>query len=281
MIQYHPQKCLLCSSEKSETIIVFHSPDQYETSIGVEPDGYFRRWVCCSDCGFYYSQYSRADGMIEKIYQNAYRNKGAAWRSVDAFQTFNNIIQLPEEESETKARVKWIKNRLETLCNCGLSGNPGGLLLDIGGGNGIFAYEFMDDIWRSYVMDPDENGLFIKERLGMPFVHGSYKSGSFDVKFDIISLIFVLEHLSRPDIILKDIRNDMQKDCFIYIEVPDAICFDKKDHRDDIFNSCHLWMFSPHSLTRLLYICGFEVFILERMRTKRGHFALMILAGLR
>jgi len=37
-------------------------------------------------------------------------------------------------------------------------------------------------------------------------------------------------------------------------------------------------MFDPETLTRLLKECGFEILALKRLKTMRGHFALMALA---
>lgn len=269
-------------NEKGNTLLIaYNVPDQYEIAAGVRPEGYFRRWVRCSSCGFCYSQYSRDEGVIDKIYHTSYRSKSSAWRDTDVVQMFEKIIRLPESESETKSRIRWIKDRLAELYESAMITKKGGLLLDIGGGNGIFAYEFQDKEWRSHVIDPDENGRFMEERFGIPFVQGNYVSGSFGFKFDLISLNFVLEHLPRPDIILGDVQNDMQNGALVYIEVPDAISFEKKKPEDDIFNSCHLWMFSPNTLTRLLDACGLEVFVMNRSKSKRGNFILNVLAGRR
>ena len=78
--------------------------------------------------------------------------------------------------------------------------------------------------------------------------------------------------------ILKQLRQDMYKESFLYVEVPDSISFSLKSADDDIFNSCHLWMFSAYTLTELLRQTGYEICTLKRVCTLRGHYALMALA---
>lgn len=275
------EKCIICHSPDSEDILSFNHPDQYEATVGVSEKDYFRKWVRCTGCGFSYSIYSRGEGVIDQIYTSAYRDANAGWRHGTTEEIFNKAINLPPEESETAFRVQWIKSKVETLWDSQLTEKtrPPYKLLDIGGGSAVFAYLFQDHQWQSYVVDANVSGDFIEKKLKIPFIQDYYKPGQFGVQFDLLSLVFVLEHLSDPEGILKMIASDLKKDSFLYIEVPDVINFEKKEHDDDIFNSCHLWMFSPDSLTKLLDRCGFKVQALDRVKTKRGHLALMVLAG--
>ena len=79
---------------------------------------------------------------------------------------------------------------------------------------------------------------------------------------------------------LKALAKDLIPGGLTYIEVPDAIAFDRLPADDDIFNSCHLWMFDPKSITFLLNSAGFELLYLRQTRAVRGHFALMTISKL-
>ena len=121
-------KCLICRSGKSKTVFSYIEPDRYELSVGVKKHkDYFRKWVRCVQCGFYYSVYSRAQDLISKIYASAYRSKDAAWRQDSPEERFRVITALPASESETKFRVAWIKNNVEDIWQNGLlkKGNYG------------------------------------------------------------------------------------------------------------------------------------------------------------
>lgn len=277
----NPRDCLICKSDEYRVVFSYDKPDQYEKSLRVREDSYHRKWVQCRQCGFYYSIYSREKNVIERIYTYEYRYKNSPWRKESPEELFKRITALPEEESETKFRVNWLKKNIYDIWKNGLLKKPTHPynMLDIGGGIGVFAYEFQDAEWAAHVIDPHYDSSFIKARLHIPFIQDYYKPNCFNCKFDLISLIYILEHHSDPVSLLGNLHNDMNKNSFLYIEVPDSICFQHKPAEDDIFNSCHLWMFSPNILTLFLDNCGFEVFSVHRMKTIRGHYALMVLAA--
>lgn len=271
--------CLLCQSSTHQVIVSYEQPDSYEKAVGVSVQGYFRKWVQCLECGFYFSVYSRPAEAIDKIYRSAYRTQGSAWRKASTEEIFRKVIALPDQESETKFRVRWIKERIARLRASGIVVLNGSVhsFLDVGGGTGVFAYEFQDDQWRAHIVDPSHEGQFVQRDYGIPYISDYYKPNVFGKKFDLITSIFILEHLRDPQDLLKKVYADLADQSFFYVEVPDCLAFQLKPLDDDIFNSCHLWMFSANTLTRLLGDCGFEVLSLERVITKRGHLAIMAL----
>jgi len=273
-------KCQICGCASSKQIFCYKKPDKYELSVGVKPGkGYFRKWVCCTRCGFYYSLYSRDTKILDSIYTLAYRSTASSWRKETPEERFKKIISLPAKGSETKFRIDWIKKSISNIWKDGVlkKGKAPFKMLDIGGGSGVFAYEFRDKNWKSYVIDPNKGSIFLR-KLGIPLVQESYKPGKFRYKFDLISLNYALEHMKNPEKMLKDLSGDMKKNSLLFIEVPDSLCFRHRPCGDDIFNSCHLWFFSPGSMSILLHSCGFEIVKLCRMKTIRGHYALMLLA---
>ena len=280
-LEINETACLICHSRDKKIVFSYQEPDQYEVAAGISKDGYYRRWVNCTGCGFYYSLYSRNSAVLDRLYTSAYRDKQSLWRQGSAEEVFERVVGLPKEESETKFRVEWIKKRINHAWNSGLVKRevPPYRLLDIGGATGVFSYEFQDKDWRSCVIDSDENGMFIESKLNVPFLQRKYAPNSFGFPFHLISMIFVLEHITDPVGLLQDLHYDMGPNSFLYIEVPDEASFKFKPPEDDIFNSCHLWMFGPHTLLLLLGSCGFEVMALNRTKTKRGHYSLMVLAG--
>ena len=275
--------CLLCHGKSSRIVFSYTRPDKYEAAVGVGPKDYSRKWVECKTCGLHYSVYSRPEKILDKIYLSAYRNKDSSWRGDSPEDICKKVAALPRGGSETKFRVAWIKKNIAELWKDGLArkGMPPYKALDIGGGSGVFAYEFRDIEWQTYIIDPAKNTAFIKTELRIPLIQRFYAPRSFKTKFTLISLIYVLEHVLNPILFLKNVRKDMGNNSFLYLEVPDAVSFRLKPPDDDIFNSCHLWMFNTRTLTTLLDLCGFEVLRLVRLKVIRGHFGLIALAGLK
>ena len=274
--------CLLCNSEftvKENTVVSYQKPDQYEIAVGINEDRYYRKWVKCSSCSLNFSIYSRPSNAFDYLYENLYRKVGAVpWRKLTTEQTFELVKNLPSEKSETIYRVNFIKNKISNLTESDLyPAKSRYKLLDIGGATGTFAYAFKDEQWESTIIDPDDAGKFI-QNYNVEFKQGWFTSKSFNFKFDLISIVFVLEHVVEPSLLLGEIDKSILPDGLVYIEVPDEVAFFKLDPSDDIFNSCHLFMFNPSSLERLLSQNNFEIMSLDRTRTVRGHFALTCLA---
>ncbi len=274
--------CLVCGSAQADTVFSYSEPDPYEVAAGITKENYYRRWMRCAPCGFYYSAYSRQPGQLAKLYESAYRGGDASWRRASPEKVFRDVIALPKEQSETHCRVQWIKSQIDRIWTAGIvtKGSPPYRVMDIGGATGVFAYQFQDENWKAYVIDPDENGQFIESQLKIPFVRKQYEPKSFPFTFDLISLVFVLEHIEDPVAVLRKVRCDMGPHSLLYIEVPSDLAFKLKSPGDDIFNSCHLWMFGPESMVRILSSCGFRAFALECTQTRRGHYSLMSIAGL-
>jgi len=280
---YTPGACLLCASPGFRVIQAYDAPDDYERAVGVTGSGsagYARAWVTCSDCGFCYSRYARDPEVLDRIYADAYRDRGAAWRQQSVAETFRQVVALPPEQSESHARIAWVKQEIAVLRATGLLGwRPAPWrLLDVGGATGVFAYLFQDPDWRAAVIDPSAAGAFIEHEHGIPYIAAPFAGDSFTEPFELIAMVFVLEHLRSPHELLAAARRNLHDGGLLYVEVPDAAAFARKPADDDIFNACHLWMFSPASLTRLLDQVGFEVCTLQRLRTLRGHYALRLLA---
>ena len=276
-----PQACLICGGERRAVIFSYDRPDDYEQAVGVGAEGYDRNWVACDGCGFRYSAYSRDPEVLDRIYEDGYRSTGSAWREEQTEALFERILALPPDQSETVQRIRWIKTEIKDLSAAGFfaaSGRPA-RLLDVGGATGIFAYSFKDEDWAVEVVDPGNQGAFV-EKHGVAYHQMCYGAAALPGAFDLISMIYMLEHVRDPDAVLAQARRDLTPGGLLYVEVPDAIAFSRKPAEDDIFNACHLWMFDPDSLSGLLSRRGFQVLALKRFQAKRGHFALVALAGL-
>lgn len=275
------RNCELCQSTEFAVLSSYNEPDNYEQLLDIATENYYRKWVKCENCDFIYSIYSRDVTAMDKLYSEIYRGNNVQWRTLSNKELFQKLIQLPETESETKRRVKWIKNNLEELTNSQIIqfDTTNKKLLDIGGGTGIFAYEFLEkDKWDSHIVDADPTGEYLEDEYNIKYVTNFYKPHLFEYKFDLISMVFSLEHISNPKTVLNTIKADMKDDSVLFIEIPDKIAFTHKNPNDDIFNSCHLWFFSPKSLIELLDQCGYECLTLARAKTFRGHYSIILLA---
>jgi SAM-dependent methyltransferase len=114
-------------------------------------------------------------------------------------------------------------------------------------------------------------------RLDIPFIEADlnrvedFFPAGLEIAFGFAS--HLLEHLVDPRSFLRQVRQRLRPDGYLYIEVPDNGYLRLADagvmpHRQ--FSIQHIQYFTPSSLTALVTSCGFVV---ERMETKRFAYA--------
>ena len=267
----YPQCCPFCLGHDYDTIFEYSNPDQYEERLGITSVSYYRSWVKCTTCGLLYSRYSRTDDIIHKIYTQDYRSSSSEWRIESSKDKFERIIQLSYKESETKQRVTWIKDHLRSL------NITGGNCLDIGGGSGVFAYEFSSKGWKVAVLDPDTHNTYLNQ-YGINVIN-DYLSDStnLDSKYSFVSLIFVLEHVNQPQSFLKYACASLEENGYLFIEVPSSNSISCRDKHDDVFNSCHLTLFDEKTLSMIAKSCGLDLVFIEEYTTMRNYLSLRAL----
>ena len=98
-----------------------------------------------------------------------------------------------------------------------------GTLLDFGCGNGAFlkAFAELNSEWKLYGYDLDETHQ--QEVLSIPNVEEFYYSNLDQIsqRFDLISMVHVLEHIPNPIKILQSLRRLLRPNGMILIQVPD------------------------------------------------------------
>ncbi|MBF0550751.1 MAG: class I SAM-dependent methyltransferase [Deltaproteobacteria bacterium] len=130
-----------------------------------------------------------------------------------------------------------------------------GRLLDVGCGNGAFLQSFnrLFPKWRLSGFETNENHR--KDILDLPGAEG-FHSGSLDrveSLFDIISMTYVIEHLSDPTCVMKTIRRLLNPGGILFIQTAHFI-----ENPFDLTVRDHCSHFSLDSLDIAVKQAGFE-----------------------
>jgi 2-polyprenyl-3-methyl-5-hydroxy-6-metoxy-1,4-benzoquinol methylase len=178
-------------------------------------------------------------------------------------------IQLRDKEFYDNSREDICRNIAE------LTGKPlkGMEVLDIGCGWGQALLAFQEKGMICYGFDPAPEGVEYASKKGLNVVRaGMEKMDVFDGKrFDVVTLTDVLEHLSDPVSVLKEIRTRLLKPGgILFIDVPNEfnpfqICGQKTHGLDPwwVAPPGHLNYFTPKTLKNLLRGTGFKVLCAE------------------
>lgn len=171
--------------------------------------------------------------------------------------TFNN----PNLDVSIDLCRLWAKERLATLKKYIISGR----LLEFGAGTGEFLYTAAQAGFYSV-------GLDIFSRLRKENYHpmlsiitADVRYFRADVPFDVVAALHLLEHFSKPYEFLTSIRENLKKNGYLLVEVPNFASLSRfvlKRH-ETCFVPYHYLYLTPKSLVTLLENAGFKILELQ------------------
>ena len=241
--------CYMCGKGVFMVLFDYITPDKYEKWVGLNKIS--RQWGLCVKCGFVQSFRNYPLGDLEAIYKAGYRHP--VFRGESMATTYHRIMVLKYEESENDQRCDWVRSHVEP-CK----------ILDIGSGLGVFPVKM--DYFGFDVECVEENVDSIAFIRGLG--HECYNKIP-KKKYDMVSLIHVVEHIEDPIPFLRGIKSNVGT--WLFVEVPDAKEFKYLSKNHDEFNSCHVKFYTKDTLTTIIERSGFKVtHITEKYYKERG-----------
>lgn len=139
----------------------------------------------------------------------------------------------------------------------------GGRLLDVGCSIGSFLGLARDEGWDAEGVELNADAAAIAEKTYGIKIHNQKLEdvGFPDEHFDIVTLWGVLEHLTNPNEILRNIRKVLKKDGLALFFVPNGhslIIRLSRQHNSSVSGRAHLWYFTPETMGKFLAKNGFE-----------------------
>lgn len=130
---------------------------------------------------------------------------------------------LEEDRNEIEHRNIFFDQRLDFF----LKNTKGKSLLDIGCGDGIFMQRAIEKGFDAHGIEPSEKAVMIAELNNQKIFKGTLKSFIVNnkIKFDIVHLRNVLEHLNDPIEVIKTCYDLLNPNGIIYLEVPNDYNF--------------------------------------------------------
>jgi 2-polyprenyl-3-methyl-5-hydroxy-6-metoxy-1,4-benzoquinol methylase len=133
-----------------------------------------------------------------------------------------------------------------------------GSLLDFGCGKGKFGSLAQEKGWNVRAVETSpERAAYARNVYGLEVNSEFYSSGSiFNIQFNVISLLHVLEHLPQPEILLTQLINDnLAEKGIVVVEVPNINSWQSRIAKEVWIHldvPRHLHHFSPARLEKLL-----------------------------
>lgn len=233
-----PPKCHLCGSESR---FINDDSDSGFVSSDCQPTYQKAQFVYCSQCFVVQKNINTEwQKSVDKIYNDYKIYEQAKGKEQNAFNYGSG-----QGNARSKLIAEWTKEKTNMK-------QP--TLLDIGCGNGAFLREFsrVNHESKLYGSELNEiNRAIIEQINNCKFICSPISQ--INRKFDIISLIHVLEHIPNPQIFLQEIRDKLEEKGCLLIEVPNL-----KESPFDLFIFDHCTHFTEEGILRLLDKSGFK-----------------------
>jgi 2-polyprenyl-3-methyl-5-hydroxy-6-metoxy-1,4-benzoquinol methylase len=224
--------CLLCGSEQNEVFA------------RVESFGFPLAYYQCGDCGLIFQSPDASQVADQDFYTETYRK----------------IYQSTDEPTEKDLWVQ--EHRALSLIKIlyTLNIDPPARILDIGASTGVLLQAFQN-AYGSAVTGVEPGDAYRRHAEGRGitmFASVEELLASSPPRFDLISMIHVLEHLPDPVGMLRMIRTNLLKNSgILLLEVPNF-------YAHDSYELAHLACYTPHTLQMVLRQAGYHVFFFHR-----------------
>ena len=153
----------------------------------------------------------------------------------------------------------------------------GGRLLDFGSARGTFLGALKDrgfsDRWQLEGVDINPDEVAMGQEAGRKVFCGEVSDPRFeDASYDAVTAFSVLEHLQKPDDVMRDLHRVLRPGGELVAIVPSGRCLildlavmaskviggPARGFTDNVFHEEHLYYFTRESMTRALRLTGFE-----------------------
>lgn len=236
-----------------------------ETNFNLDYKNYQRFYLKCKSCNHIFSQHNYD---LNKIYTDLYI-KSTYNNFKELHKKYLHIMSLPRKLSDNKNRVLRINNFVKKN---NINKNK---LLDIGAGIGVFGKSMKNKGWDVYAVETDKSLVEYLKKIGLNsiLIKKSNELIIKKIKFDLIVFNKVLEHIEKPSLYLKYIKQFLKKNGLIYIEVPDVEAAKDGKLREEFYIEHH-HIFSHKSLNKMLEQTGLKSLITESIIEPSGKYTL-------
>ena len=169
--------------------------------------------VQCSQCSFVYVSPRIKNGQLESIYQHSYfKNKD-----------YGYVGYEQEKRLRVKNFERWLKDAAPFM-----PADSAYHALDIGCAAG-YCLEIMNDKgWQSEGLELDQEMCIDLNKAGQKVHHTAIEEFKSDVKYQVITLFDVIEHITALDIAFKQLSNLVAADGVIIMVTPNYNSLQRK-----------------------------------------------------
>jgi len=253
-------KCPFCNSSNKIVIAKQSHIDKYLSLIDKNLNLAERFWYKCNDCDFIYRS-PRITEKEAKILYSKYRSYD--FRKITPDEYFDKLTNLPDEQSETFQKAKYLKSFLNNV--------KINSIIDVGCGGGIFLYQLNRSFPKAYLLGLEPNieyANMVRKRLSIDVIEDFYKEDIVKRDFDLTVSTDVIEHIHNLKIFWQVANKNIKEDKYLFIEIPSDENFSNLDIFHDVFESPHLYFFNKKHIKALSKNYEFKVVSMKKVKNR-------------
>ncbi len=191
-------------------------------------------------------QYYRGDFWLNRGAPNEFRNR--SWR-----QILISNGGLWERSERARLQLEFLLDHVDLPTSA--------KILDLGSGLAPFLYHcWKREFTNLYALEPSEEICRFLDRQGIvtyPTLAETFVVREDPLRFDVIVLSHVVEHLLKPDEVLTALKRLLTESGVLLLETP------YQDHLSPHPRGLHLHFFNERSMAQLLTTCGYRVVVVQ------------------
>jgi SAM-dependent methyltransferase len=271
-------RCALCAGQDTNELLHIEQPDRFELSIGVELQGYARRWVECLQCGAATNVLPEESALRLAALRAAYYE--VDFMGSDIGEKYLRVMTMPAGQSDNAGRVARVTDFVRRWS--GAPTRP--RVMDIGAGTGVFLSRLVDQTagaWQYLGVEPDPRAAAHLRQLEKFAVVEAMYLGQPELRgFNLVTLNKVLEHIEQPlPFLLQVVQSLVPDEGLLYVEVPDKLTTRLRSPQDNILGALHCHLYDPTSLGYLLRRAGLELLCVNRIAEPSGKLSVYAFAA--
>lgn len=245
-------KCPLCGSERTtrwkKGNFDYSKAEAENFKITDSDYGLFPDFLKCEVCGLRFAENMPTPSQLAKLYSQ---------------------VEDPEYEREAEGRGENFKRIIRFLRKI----KPGGRLLDVGAATGIFMEIARKQGWDVYGIEASLWAANRAKEKGLDVWQGDFLQFSSREKFDIITMLDIIEHMAKPGLAFKKANHLLKPGGILVITTPDVESFTARvlGKRWWHLRPAHVNFFSRKTLSWAAHNFGFRIL---KFRTYVWNFSL-------
>lgn len=264
--KYHKKKHSVCPLCACTEVYLVSKKDRLDINVNI---------LICKKCNFIFNDSLFSDDDLAEIYGN-YIAK-IWWNDSDLERTFT---KKTSKDSYANTRYNFIKKHLNDFNNIKN-------VVEIGASMGTNLVPFYNSGKKVVGFDFDEKYMKVGEKFGLEMKLGGDKAFfESNLQPDLVILSHVVEHINDIDNFFKNLYSHIDKESYIYIEVPgvlNSVRERSKGYKEDGYISnnnflgylqfLHNYHFAAWHLIQFCERNGFEVLVYDevvRLIIKKG-----------